>query len=406
MSSRMKAAFSIVAGAAVAITVSAFHYAPHEPSQQSPRPAKPGPPGTAFWNVNQKPPANARPGDILWTQPRTDAPAGAQGWNLIYVSEIKPGIKKYVSGEVYAPKKKRRSPRDLVLWNHETTGLTDNCAPSRRSLVEDDRLRVPAIRELLDAGFVVAMSDYPGQGLPGAPYYMAGSPNARASLDVLRATRKLPTVNTSQRFVQYGWSQGGQTSMHLESTAKSYAPEFKGLGTGLIAPAVRIRDLTHRSMQIPGLAGYVIATLRGIQAFYPDLKYRDFLTPSAMEQLPVLSDGCFDIWSSASSLRHPYRPRAMARGSSWRKALTAVDAFRPAGTMPFVIYQGTDDTTTPPSLTLRERVALCGAGSQVMYNEFAGLNHSSVVPVAAERFPAWAADRFAGKPAPDNCRGS
>lgn len=405
MSPRTKAAISIAASAAVAITVSAFHYAPHEPSQQSPRPAKPGPPGTAFWNINQKPPADARPGDILWTQPRTDAPAGAQGWNLIYVSEIKPGVKKYVSGEVYAPKKSKK-PRDMVLWNHETTGLPDNCAPSRRSLVEGDIGRVPAIRELLGAGFIVAMSDYPGQGVPGAPYYMAGSPNARASLDVLRAAGNLPAVDTSPRFVQYGWSQGGQTSMHLESTARSYAPEFKGLGTALIAPAVRIKDLTLRSMRSPGLAGYVIATLRGIQAAYPDLKYRDFLTRSAMEQLPVLGDGCFDIWSSAGSLRHPYRPRAMARGSSWRKALTEVDSFSPAGTMPFVIYQGTDDTTTPPNLTLRERVALCRAGSKVMYNEFAGLTHVSVVPVAAQRFPAWAADRFAGKPAPDNCPGS
>ncbi|MER6987853.1 lipase family protein [Saccharopolyspora hirsuta] len=399
---------SVLTKAAVATTVAALAFtASISASGAEPQAdllsARPGPTGTTFWDVHEQPPEEAEPGDIHWVQPRADAPSGARGWNVVYVSEIQPGVKKYVSGEIYVPEGRSSAQRDVVLWNHETTGLPDSCAPSRRSLVEGDRSRVPAIRALLDQGHIVAMSDYPGQALPGPSHYMVGQVNARASLDVLRAVRNLPELNASNRFVQYGWSQGGQTTMHVESIARTYAPELEGLGSALIAPAVRIRELTLNSMRNPELAGYVIATLPGIKAAHPQLRYSDFLTGEAVEQLPVLADGCFDIWDSASSLRDPYQPGAMSPDGAWWKALTAVDDFRPAGSMPFAIYQGSADTTTPVELTSRERTALCQAGSEVDYHEFGGLDHESVVPEAAEQFPDWAADRFSGEPAPSNC---
>ncbi|GGX76632.1 lipase [Massilia dura] len=359
--------------------------------------------GTDLWNVYGAPPAGAQPGDILQAQKRTDAPKGSAGWNVVYVSEIAPGRLAYVSGEIYLPPAAGGERRDVVLWNHETAGLADACAPSRRSAKEGGHERVPALGALLARGHVVAMSDYPGLGLPGPAFYMAGQPNARASLDMLRVARNFPGARASNRYVMYGWSQGGQTTMWAESIAAGYAPEFTGLGAALIAPAVRIRDLTLNSMTTAENAGYVISTLPGIQASFPDLKYRDFLAPDAMEQLPVLANGCFDVWSAAAGVRDAYQPDALVPGSPWWQAMTAVDDFAPKGSMPFAIFQGSADTTTPPGLTLRERTALCSAGSAVDYHAFEGLDHTAVVPEAARRLPAWFADRFAGKAAPDNC---
>ena len=363
-----------------------------------------GPSGSSFWDVYGTPDPQAKPGEIYWAQPRTDAPDGAKAWNIIYVSEIAPGVRKYVSGEIYVPNAAAGGqPRDVVLWNHETTGVADACAPSRRSLVASDASRVPGIQALLAKGYVVAMSDYPGQGLPGPAFYMAGQPNARASLDVLRAVQNFPEAKASKRYVMYGWSQGGQTTMWAESIAASYAPEFTGLGSALIAPAVRIRELTLNSMKSTELAGYVISTLPGIKAAHPELKYGDFLTTEGLEQFPAMADGCFDIWSAAATVAAPYKPDALVPGSSWWNAMTAVDNFSPKGSMPVVIYQGSADTTTPVRLTASERTAMCKAGSSVEYIEFPGLDHEPVVPEAAKRFPAWAEDRFLGRQAASNC---
>lgn len=364
-----------------------------------------GPAGSNFWNVFRAPTATEKPGDILYAQERADAPPGSKGWNVVYVSEIQPGKLAYVSGEIYMPATASATPRDLVLWNHETTGVADACAPSRRSLAEDGFDRIPALTDLLGKGYVVVMSDYPGQGLPGPAYYMAGQPNARASLDMLRVAQKFPEANASKRFVMYGWSQGGQTTMWADNIASSYAPEFTGLGAALIAPAVRIKDLTLNSMQVPQLAGYVISTLPGIKAYFPELKYGDFLTTEGLEQFPAMADGCFDVWRAASTVKNPYQPNALVAGSAWWNAMTAVDSFTPKGSMPFAIYQGSADLTTPVNLTLRERTALCAAGASVQYVEFPGLDHVPVVPEAAKLFPSWAEARFKGQAAPSNCQG-
>lgn len=359
--------------------------------------------GTDFWNVDEAPPPGSQAGDILHVQKRSDAPKGSTGWNVVYVSETAPGRLAYVSGEIYLPPRGGEAQRDVVLWNHETAGLADACAPSRRSAKEGGHERVPALAALLARGYVVVASDYPGLGLPGPAFYMAGQPNARASLDMLRVARNFPGARASNRYVMYGWSQGGQTTMWAESIAGSYAPEFTGLGAALVAPAVRIRALTLNSMTTAENAGYVISTLPGIQASFPELRYADFLAPEAMEQLPVLANGCFDVWSAAAGVPDAYRPDALVPGSPWWNAMTAVDDFAPKGTMPFAIYQGNADTTTPPALTLRERTALCSAGNAVDYHAFDGLDHSAVVPEAASRLPGWFADRFAGKAAPDSC---
>jgi Secretory lipase len=71
--------------------------------------------------------------------------------------------------------------------------------------------------------------------------------------------------------------------------------------------------------------------------------------------------------------------------------------------MPYAIYQGDADAAVPVDLTRKERTTLCAAGSPVRYQEFHGVDHVGVVPIAEQAFPAWAADRFASAPAPSTC---
>lgn len=362
-----------------------------------------GPPGASFWNIPEPPSPDAKAGDIRWVQQRSDAPPGSNGWNMVYVAEITEGVKKFVSGEIYVPTKPATGPRDVVLWNHETTGVADVCAPSRRDVREDGHERVPGLAELLGRGYVVVMSDYPGQGLPGPAFYMVGRVNARASLDALKAVQNFPLAAASKRFVMYGWSQGGQTTMWAETMAAAYAPGFTGLGAGLLAPAVRIRALTMNSMQDKMLAGYVISTLPGIKAAYPELKYSDFLTNEGLEQFPTMADGCSDVWQQASKLVAPYQANALMPMSPWYNAMTEVDNFAPAGTMPFVVYQGTADTTTPISLTDNEVKALCATNVDVENIIFNGADHIAAMIQGSMQFPTWAADRFAGTKAKTTC---
>ncbi|MDN6173173.1 MAG: lipase family protein, partial [Yaniella sp.] len=335
------------------------------------------------------------------TQQRDDAPDGAQGWNIIYVSEILDDTYQYVSGEVYVPDEPSDQPRDVVLWNHQTTGLPDECAPSR---TEVDDTRIPELEQLLDDGHIVVASDYPGQGLPGPVYYMVGQANARASLDALKAIEQLPNLEMSGRFVQYGFSQGGQTTMHAEAMVEDYAADFELMGSALLSPAVRVQDLTAHAMTDAELTGFALSMLSGLKTANPELVYEDFLRQEGIAILPEVDTGCWDIWQVASSAEDPYRDTAMQEDSDWVAAMDDVDDFEPAGSSPFLVHHSVADAIAPVEQARREVDRLCEAGNAVEYHEYDDLEHGSVVVEAAPSFPAWAQARFSGKTAMDHCQ--
>ena len=379
-------------GAAVLMTL-AFGLTACQTEQASPE-------TTEFWDVHETPDSGAKSGEIHSTQQRDDAPDGAQGWNIIYVSEILDDTYEYVSGEVYVPDEPSDQPRDVVLWNHQTTGLPDECAPSR---TEIDDTRIPELQQLLDAGHIVVASDYPGQGLPGPVYYMVGQANARASLDALKAAEQLPNVETSGRFVQYGFSQGGQTTMHAEALVEDYAADFELRGSALLSPAVRVKDLTAHAMTDAQLTGFAVSMLSGLKTANPELDYEDFLRLEGLEILPEVDTGCWDIWRVASSAEDPYRDAALHEDSDWVAAMEAVDDFQPAGDAPFLVHHSVADVIAPVQQARREVHRLCAAGNTVEYHEYDDLEHGSVVVEAAPSFPAWAQARFNGQAATNDC---
>lgn len=367
---------------------------------------KDGPQGSIFWDdIPEKVAAGAKRGDIYWVQERQDAPEGSRGWNIIYVTEGADGALAYVSGEIYLPGKAGDGPRPLVLWNHETAGMQDSCAPSRRNLVSAYGPRIPALKELLDRGYVVVGSDYQGLGTPGATAYLNGLAQAQASLDAARVAQTFPGANADKRFTTYGWSQGGQTSFWVAHIQESYAPELELLGVGAIAPASRHWDLTEYDLTTTITGGYYISRMAGLNVGRPELKLRDVLSVDGLEMLGKMSAGCWDI--AAATNRQPTtlfaNQEGLAPGKPWRVLLEENDRFLPVRDVPFVFFQGDKDDAVPESLTRKVVDDICAQSTPVDYRKSAGLDHENIVPVAAAALPEWFGDRFEGKAPANSC---
>lgn len=371
-------------------------------------PAAPEPPeGSAFWDaVPTRVPAEAKRGDLLRMRERTDAPRNARAFNIIYVTEGASKALEYASGEVYVPRAASATPRRLLVWGVGTAGFQDSCAPSRTPLNRQNRgPRVPAIEALTDRGYVVAMSDYQGLGVPGGTAYLDGPLQAKASFDAARAAAKIPGVSVGSEIGLYGFSQGGQTVLWAANLAATYAPEFKVVGIAPIAPASRHLDLSFYDLGIPENGGYFIARMAGLQVGHPELHLRDILTPAGLEMLPVMSWGCYEIFAQASRLTEPYaRREALAEGTPWRARLEANDRFLPLPTsIPILLIQGDADIDVPVQLTQAVRRDLCEQKNLVEYHELPGVGHSDAVPPAASLLPDWFDARFAGRPARNDC---
>lgn len=377
-------------------------------SAQSASPPLSSPPqGSAFWDtVPTRVPADAKRGDLLWIQERTDAPRNARAWNIIYVTEGANKGLEYASGEVYVPRAAATAPRRLLVWGVGTPGFQDSCAPSRTPLYRQNRTtRVPAIEALTERGYVVAMSDYQGLGVPGGMAYLDGPLQAKASFDAARAAMKIPEASVGNEVGLYGFSQGGQTVLWAANLAASYAPEFKVVGIAPIAPASRHLDLSFYDLGIPENAGYFIARMAGLQVGHPELQLRDILTPAGMEMLPAMSWGCYEIFAKAEQLKEPYaRREALAEGTPWRARLEANDQFLPLPTsIPVLLVQGDADVDVPVQLTRDVRRDLCERQNVVEYRELSGVGHGDAVPPTAALLPDWFDARFAGRAAKNDC---
>jgi pimeloyl-ACP methyl ester carboxylesterase len=377
-------------------------------SAQSASPAQPTPPqGSAFWDtVPTRVPADAKRGDLLWMAERTDAPRNARAWNIVYVTESANKGLEYASGEVYVPRAAASTPRRLLVWGVGTAGFQDSCAPSRTPLYRQNRTtRVPAIETLMDRGYVVAMSDYQGLGVPGGTAYLDGPLQAKASFDAARAAMKIPGAAAGNEVGLYGFSQGGQTVLWAAHLAATYAPELKVVGIAPIAPASRHLDLSFYDLGIPANAGYFIARMAGLQVGHPELHLRDILTPAGLEMLPVMSWGCYEIFAKASQLTEPFaRREALAEGTPWRARLEANDQFLPLPTsIPVLLIQGDADIDVPVQLTQAVRRDLCGQKIAVEYHELPEVGHNDAVPPSAALLPDWFDARFAGRQAQDTC---
>ena len=134
--------------------------------------AGPVPKGDAFY-VPPQPLTKAKPGTIIWSTPLDGAPAGARAWRILYHSRAVDGRDIAVSGVVIAPADKGpRGGRVVVTWAHGTSGMADVCAPSKQSDIASGAAStsgpagfgavMPYVQTFLDAGYVVAATDYEG----------------------------------------------------------------------------------------------------------------------------------------------------------------------------------------------------------------------------------------------------
>ncbi len=73
--------------------------------------------------------------------------------------------------------------------------------------------------------------------------------------------------------------------------------------------------------------------------------------------------------------------------------------------LPLFLAQGSADGLVRPQVTLDYYRRLCAAGTRVRMLVMPGVSHGFAGADSAKSALAWMADRFAGRPAPNDCGG-
>jgi alpha-beta hydrolase superfamily lysophospholipase len=350
------------------------------------------------------------PGSLIREEPIPGAPAGAAAHRVLYRSTAPDGKPIVVSGVVILPA--GETPQGgwpIVAWAHPTTGIVPRCAPSLARFLFQ---QIAGSRQLLETGYAIAATDYPGLGAPGVHPYLVGDSEARATIDAVRAARAFPGMSGSNRYVAWGHSQGGQAVLFAGMIARSYAPELELIGVAAAAPATDLATLMTDDLNTTGGRNLTAMTVWSWSRVY-DAPAASVIADVAMPIVDRLAEECiespFDILvraRTAGPLAQEFLTvNNPAVVEPWASLLARNTPGLLPPTVPIFLAQGSNDRLVRPQVTLDYMKRLCTNGSKVRMLMMDGVSHGMAGHDSADAATAWIAERFAGRPAPSDCKG-
>jgi fermentation-respiration switch protein FrsA (DUF1100 family) len=352
-----------------------------------------GPKGLKFY----KPPKHLpkQHGTLIWARKATGLVrlSDARYTKLVlYSSRTPQGAKDAVSGTVSVPKgKPPKGGWPVISWAHGTTGVADACAPSRNSVNSPAQASIsyinPQLNDWLRAGYAVVQTDYQGLGTPGKHPYLIGEAEGHSVLDIVSAARQLDP-NVSRRFLISGHSQGGQSALFAAGEASSWTPRLRLRGTVAFAPASHILEqvpLLPALTTPSSLTALATLIIDGASTQSSAIDPNKILSDEVLPFYPLLQSQCLQQLAASDELggippSHLQRP-----GSDLAPLNPVLAGMNPLvkSAAPILIAQGSADTTVFPVYTDKLKDELVGAGDQVTYDKYPGVDHVGVVTAGA-----------------------
>lgn len=360
-----------------------------------------GPADDAFYQA-PAPPADARPGDVIWMR-RFDTPAGSRGYQMLYWSTDVRGKLLAVSGAVVMPTRRLDPPPRIVAWAHATNGLGDSCAPSRGfQLGYGGEKQVAAM--VVQSGNIFVETDYQGLGTPGDSAYIVGRSEGRNVLDSIRAAGRLigqpePTA------VVIGHSQGGGAALFTAELQPSYAPEIELVGAAAVASPGPLAELAQ-TLDGGKYSGYTLMAITGFMTAYPELRpLLQRLSPLGRQALERIASQCTDeILGGLAGTRQAALGTSKVIGApAFRARLAENSAGTVATRVPILLVAGEADDTIPIGNSRALLSAYCALGTPVEARFVAGAGHVDVLGAQIEGISTWSLDRLRGGKPTNSC---
>jgi acetyl esterase/lipase len=367
--------------------------------------AEPSEPG-AFYRMTAQ--VTGSPGDVLRVEELpAPVPGGAQAWRVLYVSTGLSGEPIAVSGVIAAPRGPAPAEgRPVVAWAHGTTGVTSRCAPSLRA---DFFEHVPGAKALLEHGYILAATDYPGLGTPSPHPYLVGESEGRAVLDSVRAAMHLEAAGASKQFAVWGHSQGGHAALFAGQLAQSYAPELALAGIAAAAPATNLAKLLDDDLS--SKAGKVLAALAmwsWNRVF--DAPLSALLDENAIAAIDRIAADCMEdplqglvLVEREKAIDEDFLHGELTETEPWKSLLSNNTPDAAHVDAPLFIAQGTADPIVRPEVTRDFAELACRAGTPVRFLVGRGLDHLGILGGSTDEAIEWIAGRLTGTEPPDDC---
>lgn len=357
------------------------------------------------------PPAQlpAQPGAVIRSEPMPEVSlVNGTAERILYTSVNSDGATIAVSGMVFLPNTPAQ-PAPVVAWAHPTLGQADKCAPSRSANpLSDTQSWLDA---MLGRGWVVAATDYAGLGTPGPKSYLLGEQSAQDLVNSVRAAKSVAqsvsSAQTSNDWVLWSHSQGGQAALWAAAKAPELAPELSNKGVAAAAPAAELAEIMNAQWDTN--VAWVIgpeATQTFVDA-YPELDVLAALSPLAREDLDSLEQECILGEGLQAEVLSTFDQNFFAADPSqdpaWQQIVADQTPPMPPAGVPMLLVQGTADEVVLASTNALLQTTWCAAGVNMSALWLGEVDHMKAAVNGGPTVVQWAADRFAGVPQTPTC---
>lgn len=347
-----------------------------------------------------------KPGSIIRVWPlESGGPGDSDAFRFLYRSTGLKGEPIPVSGAIFIPSGPAPAGgRHIIAWTHPTSGVAPECAPS---LYPDRAGLIWNLSDMLNEGYIVVATDYPGLGTEGVHPYLIGESAGRAVLDSVRAARHLSRNTASNRFAVWGHSEGGHAALFTGELAARYAPDLNLVGVAAAAPATYLVDLFKDDAATEqDLIAMALLSWSGLENIAP----ATIVEPSVIPAFNATARGCLTSIAQFQALEESVKPLQKkflkidpTTTEPWKGIMVRNSPGQAPAGAPVFIAQGSADTTVDPNVTKRFAKALCAKGERVTFVELPGVSHIFIARDAAPTAIRWINDRFRGAPAPSSC---
>jgi pimeloyl-ACP methyl ester carboxylesterase len=352
------------------------------------------------------------PPGVLLRQEAFDrgVPPDAQAWRILYGTTRASGAPALATAIVMVSRNPHSGPRSVIAWAHGTTGVVPGCAPS---LLDDPFAHVPALRQLIDKGWVYIATDYVGLGTSGPHPYLIGEGEARSTLDSLRAARRMEGIRIGDGAVVWGHSQGGHAALWTGIVAPTYASDVDILGVAAVAPASDLRRLIEAVQGTT--AGRLTSSfiLRSYSETYPDVEFDAYVFGATRWVARDMAGRCMAgrkaLFSAVEALLIGGSVFGIAPTSGSFGERLAQNTPNRLLRQPLLIAQGLADDLVLPDVQSRFVRERCDAGQVLEYRTYAERDHLSVAAPDSplmQDLVQWTQDRIDKVPLSGNCDAS
>ncbi len=284
---------------------------------------------------------------------------------------------------------------------HGTTGIADECAPSKEPSGSEGALAGTATSQ----GWIVTTSDYEGLGTPGRHPYLVGESEGRGVVDAALAAAQLPDAEASDQLLIAGYSQGGHGALFAREVAADWAPDLEVVGTFAGAPATEIDVILNAAPRLPQ-AGFAYMIIAGMNAAYPeeaDLEVA--LTPEGLDRIDAVDEGCArDVFGAVAGT--PANELVQAEGLSsgpWNELAVASNPGQVELDSPVLIIHSQTDEVVPVALSAILFARMCDNGQDVERRVLDEGTHTGAAGPAYGQGLEWLAGQLDGAATTPTC---